>query len=101
MAIDAIGGTVALPIEEAPTSWSMFLWRIRRNTKAMIGGTIVVALLVIIVFAPLLAPHGPLDGNPTAARQVLARALPLLPDGLRAKRLAPVRIDRLPGTEAP
>jgi peptide/nickel transport system permease protein len=48
---------------EAPSSWNTLLWRLRRNPKAVIGGTIVLILLVAIVFAPLLAPHDPLDGE--------------------------------------
>ncbi len=51
----------------APSSTSMFLWRLRHNPKAMIGGAIVLALLLVIVFAPLLAPADPLDGNLSAS----------------------------------
>jgi peptide/nickel transport system permease protein len=46
-----------------PSSWNMLLWRLRRNPKAVIGATVVVVLLVVIVFAPLLAPKDPLDGE--------------------------------------
>ena len=52
---------------EAPSSTSMFLWRLRRNPKAVVGGAIVLALLLIIAFAPLLAPADPLDGNLSAS----------------------------------
>jgi peptide/nickel transport system permease protein len=48
---------------EAPSTWSMFLWRFRQNTKAMTGATIVFVLLMLIVFAPLIAPKDPLDGT--------------------------------------
>ncbi len=41
--------------------------------------------------------HDGLDGNPTANRQVLVRALPLILEGLRAKHLTPVRLDQLLG----
>jgi peptidoglycan/xylan/chitin deacetylase (PgdA/CDA1 family) len=44
--------------------------------------------------------HDGLDGNPSADRQVLVRALPLIIDGLRAKGLKPVRLDELLGTAA-
>jgi peptide/nickel transport system permease protein len=54
LATPAIGA-----IPEAPSTWSMFFWRFRRNPKAMIGGTIVVLLFFVIAFAPLLAPHDP------------------------------------------
>jgi peptidoglycan/xylan/chitin deacetylase (PgdA/CDA1 family) len=48
----------------------------------------------------ILLLHDGLDGNPTADRQVLVRALPLVIDGLRAKGLKPVRLDELLGTAA-
>jgi peptidoglycan-N-acetylglucosamine deacetylase len=48
----------------------------------------------------ILLLHDGLDGNPSADRQVLVHALPLILDGLRAKGLAPVRLDRLLGTAA-
>jgi len=48
----------------------------------------------------ILLLHDGLDGNPAADRQVLVRALPLILDGLRAKGLTPVRLDRLLGTAA-
>ena len=46
----------------------------------------------------ILLLHDGLDGNPAANREVLVRALPLIIDGLRAKGLSPVRLDRLLGT---
>ena len=48
----------------------------------------------------ILLLHDGLDGNPSANRTVLVRALPLILDGLRAKGLTPVRLDHLLGTEA-
>jgi peptidoglycan/xylan/chitin deacetylase (PgdA/CDA1 family) len=48
----------------------------------------------------ILLLHDGLDGNPQADRGVLVRALPLIIDGLRAKGLTPVRLDRLLGTAA-
>jgi peptide/nickel transport system permease protein len=48
---------VAAP--EAPSAWSMFFWRLRRNPKAVIGGSIVLFLLFVVVFAPLIAPKDP------------------------------------------
>jgi peptidoglycan/xylan/chitin deacetylase (PgdA/CDA1 family) len=41
--------------------------------------------------------HDGLDGNPSANRQVLVRALPLILEGLRAQHLTPVRLDQLLG----
>jgi peptidoglycan/xylan/chitin deacetylase (PgdA/CDA1 family) len=48
----------------------------------------------------ILLLHDGLDGNVSADRSVLVRALPLILDGLRAKGLRPVRLDRLLGTAA-
>jgi peptide/nickel transport system permease protein len=56
-----------LPISAAPdvvhSPWSMFWWRFRHNPKAIIGGMIVVFLIAVAVFAPLLAPKDPTDGE--------------------------------------
>ncbi len=46
----------------------------------------------------ILLLHDGLDGNPSADREVLVKALPLILDGLRAKGLSAVRLDRLLGT---
>ena len=48
----------------------------------------------------ILLLHDGLDGNVSADREVVVRALPLILDGLRAKGLEPVRLDRLLGTAA-
>jgi peptidoglycan/xylan/chitin deacetylase (PgdA/CDA1 family) len=48
----------------------------------------------------ILLLHDGLDGNVTANRSVLVRALPMILDGLRAKGLHPVRLDHLLGTAA-
>ena len=45
------------------SAWSMFCWRLRQNPKAMIGGAIVIFLLAVAIFAPLLAPKDPTDGE--------------------------------------
>lgn len=62
-AIEATPGGLTVPVEPMPSSWSMFWWRLRRNPKALVGGVIVLALLVVIAFAPLLAPMDPADGT--------------------------------------
>ncbi len=46
---------------------SMFVWRFRQNTKAMVGLVIVVSLILIAIFAPLIAPKDPLSGNLSAS----------------------------------
>lgn len=63
MAIDVAPGGLALPAEDAPSSWSMFWWRLRRNPKAAVGGAIVLLLLLVMAFAPLLAPYDPVRGT--------------------------------------
>ncbi|MGI9253538.1 MAG: ABC transporter permease, partial [Thermomicrobiales bacterium] len=52
----------ALP-ETSHSSSSMIFWRLRKNPKAMIGLTIVTLLLLLIAFAPLIAPFDPNDGE--------------------------------------
>ncbi|MDQ6698050.1 MAG: polysaccharide deacetylase family protein [Actinomycetota bacterium] len=44
--------------------------------------------------------HDGLDGHPEVDRSVVVRALPLILDGLRARGLRPVRLDRLIGGPA-
>ncbi len=46
----------------------------------------------------ILLLHDGLDGNPSANRDVLVKALPLILQGLRDKGLSAVRLDRLLGT---
>jgi peptidoglycan/xylan/chitin deacetylase (PgdA/CDA1 family) len=46
----------------------------------------------------ILLLHDGLDGKPSPDREVLVKALPLILDGLRAKGLSAVRLDRLLGT---
>jgi peptide/nickel transport system permease protein len=62
MATAAVPGAFESTLE-SHSAWSMFWWRLRRNPKAMVGLVIVVALLLIAIFAPLLAPKDPLDGT--------------------------------------
>ena len=58
MAIEMTAATAAVNSAQ-PSGLGMFLWRLWRNPKAMIGGIIVLALLLVVIFAPLLAPHDP------------------------------------------
>ena len=44
--------------------------------------------------------HDGLDGDPSVDRSVVVRALPLILDGLRARGLRPVRLDKLIGGPA-
>jgi peptide/nickel transport system permease protein len=54
---------VAATDPAAHSSASMFFWRLRHNPKAMIGMVIVGLLLLLIAFAPLLAPYDPNYGD--------------------------------------
>ena len=49
--------------------WSDAWYRLRRNPGAIIGFVILVALVIIAIFAPLLAPHGPRDQHLELLRQ--------------------------------
>jgi peptidoglycan/xylan/chitin deacetylase (PgdA/CDA1 family) len=48
----------------------------------------------------IIVLHDGLNGNPTANRTVLVKALPLILAGLRARNLHPVRLDKLIGGPA-
>jgi peptide/nickel transport system permease protein len=47
------------PMEQAHSQASMFFWRFRKNQKAMVGAIIVGILIMMMIFAPLLAPKDP------------------------------------------
>jgi len=59
--------TVSDHTDAAPSGWSMFWWRLRHNQKAMIGGIIVLLLVACAIFAPLIAPMDPTDGELSAS----------------------------------
>jgi peptide/nickel transport system permease protein len=63
MVADAAQLSVSVAPEVVHSPWSMFLWRLRRNAKAMIGLTIVAFLIVVALIAPLIAPKDPNDGE--------------------------------------
>jgi peptide/nickel transport system permease protein len=63
MVADAAQLSVPVVPEVVHSPWSMFLWRLRRNAKAMIGLTIVVFLIVVALVAPLISPKDPNDGE--------------------------------------
>ena len=63
MAATATELAIAPAVDEVHSSWSMFWWRMRHNAKAMLGGTIVAALLLTALLAPLIAPRDPTDGE--------------------------------------
>ena len=63
MAVDVAPLAIPYVPDTVHSPWSMFWWRMRHNSKAMIGSAIVVFLLAVAVFAPLLAPKDPTDGE--------------------------------------
>ena len=51
-------------VEEKPVGlWADAFRRMRRSPAAIIGGTIVILMVLMAVFAPFLAPYDPLRGN--------------------------------------
>lgn len=84
-------------LEESPvevrTQWALVWTRFRRSRSALIGAAIVLILLIVAVFAPLLAPHDPtqifndgltLDGLPIGP----SRTYPLGTDALGHDQLS-------------
>jgi peptide/nickel transport system permease protein len=56
-------------IETAPSGlWSDAWYRLRRNPGAITGFVIIVVVVVIAIFAPLVAPFGPREQNLAALR---------------------------------
>jgi peptide/nickel transport system permease protein len=56
-------------IETAPSGlWSDAWYRLRRNPGAIAGFVIIAAVVVIAIFAPLVAPFGPREQNLAALR---------------------------------
>jgi peptide/nickel transport system permease protein len=49
--------------------WSDAWFRLRRNPAAILGALIVAVLIVVAIFAPLIAPYGPRDQNLSLLRQ--------------------------------
>ncbi|HYY34549.1 MAG TPA: ABC transporter permease [Gaiellaceae bacterium] len=49
--------------------WSDAWFRLRRNPAAIVGFCVIVVLVIVAIFAPLLAPFGPRDQNLSLLRQ--------------------------------
>lgn len=64
-------GVVADPVLERPSEslWRKSLRRLTKNTGAMVGLVVIVALILVAVFAPSLAPHPPNRQNPLRSLQ--------------------------------
>jgi peptide/nickel transport system permease protein len=57
-------------IESAPSGlWSDAWYRLKRNPAAIFGFAVLVILVIVAIFAPVLAPHGPRDQNLSLLRQ--------------------------------
>jgi peptide/nickel transport system permease protein len=41
----------------APSFWSLFWYRFRKNRVALAGGLIVIGMLLVALFAPMISPH--------------------------------------------
>lgn len=50
--------------EGAPTSWRLVWREFRKNRLALLGGVVVLALVVVALAAPWIAPHDPAQINP-------------------------------------
>jgi peptidoglycan/xylan/chitin deacetylase (PgdA/CDA1 family) len=79
----------------------MVLWNVSAGDWATTDAQLV-ARRVLDKVKPgsIILLHDGLDGNVTADRSVVARALPMILDGLAAKGLHPVRLDQLIGGHA-
>jgi peptide/nickel transport system permease protein len=60
-------GTPIARLARPRGEWAIVWRQLRRNRSAMIGAAILAVLLVLAIFAPLIAPFDPLDQNPRAA----------------------------------
>jgi peptide/nickel transport system permease protein len=59
-----------MAIEAAPTGlWSDAWYRLKRNPGAIVGFVVIVILVVVAIFAPVLAPHGPREQNLSLLRE--------------------------------
>ena len=54
------------PLADSPSSWNTFFWKFRRNRTAVVGAFIIGFLLILMIFAPWLAPKNPLHGELSA-----------------------------------
>lgn len=63
MAADVAQLTIAPAPDIVHSPWSMFWWRFRHNPKAIIGGAIVALLMFVAIFAPVISPKDPNDGE--------------------------------------
>jgi len=57
-------------IESAPSGlWSDAWYRLKRNPAAIVGFSVIVIVVIVAIFAPLLAPHGPREQNLSLLRE--------------------------------
>jgi peptide/nickel transport system permease protein len=59
-----------IAIESAPSGlWSDAWYRLKRNPGAIVGFVVIVILVIVAIFAPVLAPHGPREQNLSLLRE--------------------------------
>jgi peptide/nickel transport system permease protein len=59
-----------IAIESAPSGlWSDAWYRLKRNPGAIVGFGVIVIVVVVAIFAPVLAPHGPREQNLSLLRE--------------------------------
>lgn len=56
--------------------------RFARNRSALLGGLLIAVLLATVVFAPLLAPHDPLDQSFPGSSSLPPGGIPWAPTSL-------------------
>ena len=79
----------------------MVLWDVSASDWTTTDGRLVARrVLSAVRSGSIIDLHDGLDGNPSIDRSVVVRALPLILDGLKARGLRPVRLDRLIGGPA-
>lgn len=62
MAVVTHDSFVAEPVERSPSYWQTVLIRFRRDPVAMLAAAIVLALLLMAIFAPWIVPQDPYKG---------------------------------------
>lgn len=52
------------PLIATPPRWRLFIGRLLGNRSAVVGGTVLLLLVLLAVFAPIVAPYDPFKVNP-------------------------------------
>src|SRR5262249_59647142 len=89
---ELVGAVPAAVRSESPLAQA--LRRLRKSKTAMFGGVIAVALVVVAIFADVLAPYSPTASDQRHTFEAPSRAYPLGTDQLARDMLSPL----IPGT---